>query len=490
MRCLPALVPALLLAAACSAAAPAEATTVRVEASATEDRFGDEAQEATVIVRAQPGERNRLRAKTLGRGDPVGVVIRDAAGVRPLGGCRRRSRRAVLCPTERFLNLSLQVALGDRADRANLKDAFVNAELTVRGGAGDDRIGTTVGGLDGGPGRDVLRAHNGAGVGFVGGPGNDHMRGAGGRDVFSAGPSRDGRDTISGGRDRDEADYSQRSGDVRVDLDGRRDDGARGERDRIRRDVESLTGGTGDDVLTGSARENFLVPGLGSDVVRARGGRDFVGDDPLPEGDAGDRLDGGPGPDTVKGGSGSDTITGGPGRDVIRAAGGDDGVDLRDDGFDDVDCGEGADAVALDGFDFFINSDPAQRPGAPGGFDEFSFSRGFAGPCEEVQRDVPAGAVARVINAGFVSTEDDIAVVSLGCPGDGPSPCAGSARLDVSGRRGTPVSFSIARDDVGTVKLALDERTVAQRKLARAKLVVETLQPGGGVSRLVYPTEA
>ncbi|MBA3305096.1 MAG: hypothetical protein H0U25_04125, partial [Thermoleophilaceae bacterium] len=166
-----------MLTVACAAAAPAAATTVRVKTFGSEDRTGEPRKRATVIVRAQGGERNRLRGVTTSGNKPQSVVIFDKAGVSPGRGCRRTSRRAVACRTGRFTVTDVDIVLGDRSDRATLDDFFPDGGVSVSAGRGDDRVISRSNflGVYGGPGRDVLRS--GGEAAFVGGPGDDRLFG-------------------------------------------------------------------------------------------------------------------------------------------------------------------------------------------------------------------------------------------------------------------------------------------------------------------------
>jgi Ca2+-binding RTX toxin-like protein len=75
-------------------------------------------------------------------------------------------------------------------------------------------------------------------------------------------------------------------------------DGAAGEGDNIREDIEDLAGGNGNDVLIGNAGPNRLIAYQGEDVLR--GG---AGPDELIGWRDGDELDAGPGRDRVEAGS-------------------------------------------------------------------------------------------------------------------------------------------------------------------------------------------
>jgi Ca2+-binding RTX toxin-like protein len=65
----------------------------------------------------------------------------------------------------------------------------------------------------------------------------------------------------------------------------------------------NLSGGEGDDTLTGSANDDVLDGGPGNDILLGRGGIDI--------------LQGGPGNDTLNGGQGADQMLGGEGDDLI-----------------------------------------------------------------------------------------------------------------------------------------------------------------------------
>jgi hypothetical protein len=110
---------------------------------------------------------------------------------------------------------------------------------TIDGGAGADT-------LDGGSGDDLL----------LGGAGGDYLIGGTGIDTVSYAYS------------------TETTTPVVADLDGIRDDGTAGEQDRIRADVENLTGSSSDDTLTGSPLTNALEGGPGKDSVNGGAGDD------------------------------------------------------------------------------------------------------------------------------------------------------------------------------------------------------------------------
>jgi hypothetical protein len=164
----------------------------------------------------------------------------------------------------------------------------------MRGGAGADR-------LEAGPGASALFGEGGADV-LVGSPEHDGIYGGDGDDELLAGGGNDylsgdgGADVLSGGPGLDEVTYGATE-PLRLSIGDGPNDGAAGEGDDIRNDVEGLTGGRGDDVLIGNAEANRLIAYGGHDVLRGEGGPDLL----IGWGD-GDELDPGAGPDRVEAG--------------------------------------------------------------------------------------------------------------------------------------------------------------------------------------------
>lgn len=219
--------------------------------------------------------------------------------------------------------------------------AAATADLVIYGGAGNDTL--------------------------TGGAGDDELYGGEGNDTFKTDVADDGSDAYDGGEGVDTMDYSSRTGDLTVTLDDTGNDGEAGEADDVQTTVENVTGGEGDDTLTGSDASNTLKGGDGDDTLNggvAASDCDAVspntleggnGDDTFDMGSAancGDVLVGGADSDTVDysgrtnavtitvnnqaddgetgeednvktdveqliGGDGDDTITGGPGDEII-----------------------------------------------------------------------------------------------------------------------------------------------------------------------------
>jgi Ca2+-binding RTX toxin-like protein len=174
-------------------------------------------------------------------------------------------------------------------------------DQTLVGGPGDDSI-------DGGAGNDMLFGGDGFDS-LKGDTGNDLLFGeAGSLDTLDGGP---GADVLSGGDGFDIVSYQSATQRVTVDLDGQAgDDGAAGEGDTVRTDVEQLNGGPASDTLTGNASDNLLIGGDGNDVI--------------------------------DGGLGADQLLGGNDNDTVRA---------RDGVADSVNCGADSDQIDADAID-------------------------------------------------------------------------------------------------------------------------------------------
>jgi hypothetical protein len=159
--------------------------------------------------------------------------------------------------------------------------------------------------VDGGTGNDQIFGNANPNL-LRGGTGTDALAGGDGTDTLEGGA---GPDDIAGGLNFDQVTYPV-AGDQRITLDGLPGDGAAGEGDNVRADVESVAAGPGNDIVTGSAVANT--------------------------------LDGGDGNDELRGGGGVDTYLGGAGNDIIFAR---DGLPER------VDCGPGGGTATVDTID-------------------------------------------------------------------------------------------------------------------------------------------
>lgn len=103
--------------------------------------------------------------------------------------------------------------------------------------------------------------------------------------------------------------------------------------------IDSITGNTRDNFLSGGALQDTLSGGAGNDVIL--GGTQ---DDNISGGDGNDTIDGGTGDDTISGGIGNDTIDGWTGGDTISGGDGND-VLIGWTGGDTLDGGLGNDTI-------------------------------------------------------------------------------------------------------------------------------------------------
>jgi Ca2+-binding RTX toxin-like protein len=204
----------------------------------------------------------------------------------------------------------------------------------VTGGAGNDTLtgNDLTNTLNGGAGNDTL----------TGGLSNDTLLGGAGNDTLLGGL---GNDTLTGEGGVDTASYASETVAMFVDLNvvapattgtARRGSAAAAVEDTLT-GIENVTGGTGNDVLTGDGGANVLDGGTGNDTLTGGAGGDTLlgglGNDTLNGGVGNDRLDGGAGNDTLNGGLlGNDVFVFAPGfgNDTIQAAGFDGGTLAQD----------------------------------------------------------------------------------------------------------------------------------------------------------------
>jgi Ca2+-binding RTX toxin-like protein len=205
---------------------------------------------------------------------------------------------------------AITVTLDDVADdggAGEIDNVATDIEI-LKGGQGDDHLTGSAGAntISGGLGGDTLGGGAGAGL--------DVLNGDAGDDTFDQGLANDGPDIVNGGAGSDTASYAGRSIAVAVVLDAVATDGQAGELDKIMLDVENVTGGAGNDELTGSTLDNVLEGGIGNDTLS--GG---AGNDTLRGGADTDALNGDAGNDTFDeaADTGNDTLTGGAGTDTV-----------------------------------------------------------------------------------------------------------------------------------------------------------------------------
>jgi Ca2+-binding RTX toxin-like protein len=209
--------------------------------------------------------------------------------------------------------------------------------VTLNGGSGDGNAGENDSATEfervlGGSAGDSLTASSAAAVTLEGRDGADILTGNSGTDLVLGGT---GGDTIDGNGGIDTMSYADHAAGLTASLnDATANDGSPGEGDNIAEEVENLVGGSGDDVLIGSADANVLTGGEGNDVLNGLAGDDtHVGNAGFDFADYRDRASGQPivasldnaGPD---GGDGENDVLdpdlegllGGAGADKLSAA--------------------------------------------------------------------------------------------------------------------------------------------------------------------------
>jgi Ca2+-binding RTX toxin-like protein len=278
-----------------------------------------------IIVRAAPGEPNRMTVRQM----PRGILIQDE-GAPLTGRCRPSSSGGRFCRGTRFDGVS--VYLDD----------------------GDDHVQSDVGGLfDGGAGAEELSGSSAVGSNFQfsGGPGADRFEATGGASG-----------TVM---------YADHTQAVTVRLNGLADDGAAGEGDNVLGNVTGMVGGSADDWLEAGPNGSSVSGGPGSDTLLGSPHADTVNG-----GDGDDQLVAGDGDDFLTGAAGADVLSGGPGLDEV-SYGGPAPLQLSiGDGPNDGVAGEGDDIredvenlIGGRGPDVLIGDDDAARLIAYGGQD-------------------------------------------------------------------------------------------------------------------------
>ncbi len=338
-------------------ASPASAAVVSIEENfcGCDPSSGDE-DTRFIVVTAQPGEHNAIAVEQR----PRGVLVTDS-GAPLTGACRPANTGGGRFCRGRFDNVDVSLGDGDDSltsgvggtvdggpgddqirtggafstlsggPGADLLDATASQGAAVTyadrtegvivrlngvaddgaAGEGDNVLGPVTG-ITGGSGNDDLQAGEHA-SGLFGGAGDDTLTGSPEGDTINAGDGNDtvaggdgndyltggaGADDLGGGGGFDEASYAGATAPLTLSIGDGPNDGAAGENDDIRDDVEALAGGSGNDVLTGTAGPNRLIAYGGQDVLR--GG---AGPDELIGWDDEDELDAGPGPDRVQAGA-------------------------------------------------------------------------------------------------------------------------------------------------------------------------------------------
>lgn len=312
-------------------ALPAAAAAGTVSVEETQGTYGYEKEVNFVNLRftAAPAEDNAVTIQTVTAEHGTRLILAVTDGGAPLTagpGCSSYGT-SVWCslslprgpeytpgfgkgrtpvPGTRWVGL-MTIDLGD--GRNSFADERFGAEsdssfaTTLTAGAGDDRVITGGGAdlIDPGAGSDVIQANDSPDRVLT-------TAAPDGPDVYDL-----GADHYPAGVGADEVDYGGRSAPVEWDA---RSGMVAGEGDRLT-GVGTVVGGSGDDVLRGNEREDFLVGGPGDDLLI--GGSNW---DVLQGEDGGDELRGGGDPDTLRGGAGDDTAYGGRDHDAVNCGDG------------------------------------------------------------------------------------------------------------------------------------------------------------------------
>jgi Ca2+-binding RTX toxin-like protein len=170
-------------------------------------------------------------------------------------------------------NASVAVDLATGIATGQGRDTLVAIE-NATGGRFDDRLtgNAQANTLRGGSGQDILTGADGSDR-LEGDAGNDLLRGDGGIDVLIGGA---GDDRLEGGEGFDYADFSTATVGVTVDLGKQGLAQNTGDGLDIIIDMEGLTGGRGNDTLTGSAAFNEIYGEDGNDVLIGKGSADHL----------------------------------------------------------------------------------------------------------------------------------------------------------------------------------------------------------------------
>jgi Ca2+-binding RTX toxin-like protein len=315
--------------------------------------------ETAFIYVADAGETNSVTIRLTSSPTFDLEIVDPGATISVGSGCTSVDPHTARCSSYELYQDALEIDLGDGDDR--LLVAFTNDATagSFHGGDGNDAI-------EGGSGED-------SGEYLFGDAGNDILRGGGGVDYLDGGLGADilnGGSSVSCGLAQvcrpsiDTVTYATRTNDVFADADGLADDGETLEGDLIRRNIEHIVGGSGNDVLSGSVTMGgsiegkryltgtWLEGGLGNDSLFGGRASDNLfggpGSDLIRGRGRNDSLQGGRGNDRLIGGRGSDWLKGGRGFDLLRGNAGSDRLLARDGRADRVYGGYGLDKARID----------------------------------------------------------------------------------------------------------------------------------------------
>lgn len=260
---------------------------------------------------------------------------------------------------------------------------------TISGGGGDDSLygggkGDT---LNGGDGDDYLTGDDGDDT-LVGGAGDDGTQS----------DSKDGADEFRAGSGNDYLYYDGRTQNLKVSLDGKRNDGQKGEGDNIYPGLEQIYGGTGNDRILGDGGYNRIAGLGGNDTISGLGG-----DDDLDGGNGNDTVSGGDGDEYLYNDAGLDTLLGGDGDDYVNGGSSNDGRDVFSGGAgsDRMDYSSRTGALTID----VVNDEPGDRDGEAGEGDRVKsdFERIDGGTGSDT---IQGGPLGEEINGGSAAGSD------------------------------------------------------------------------------------
>jgi Ca2+-binding RTX toxin-like protein len=351
-------------------------------------------------------------------------------------------------------------------------DNLAEVEQAIGGDAADDITGTDgVNRLEGGPGADVLRGGSGPDTLYGGrlsgaaGSGDDVLDGGAGGDDLRGG---DGKDTVS---------YAGQAGPVTIKQDEIANDGATGENDNVRNDVEVLAGTDGGDTV---------AAGSGDNEISGAGGADS-----LEGGEGNDTVDGGAGADTVAGGVGNDTLDAGTVADSLEGGTGDDTIRARDGAVDSISCGAGNDTVEADTADVvFVDCENVQRPAAPATTPPPSTGGTTSAPTPTTPiPPIPPSTTLTRVSLTFGSTRLRLdrrgrVRLRITCPAQAGGACRGTLALTARNGRRTlrlgSVGIGTAAGRTATVTIAISRAGRSLIRRRRSLAATATLTPSAG----------
>lgn len=215
---------------------------------------------------------------------------------------------------------------------ANVLDASTSAmSVSIAGGGGNDVLigGSLADSLDGQDGSDILTGGGGSDI-LIGGAGGDILRDIPYAD-FVNGQTRtitltnssltvkQGATTLSTDS-LSKIEFADLSGGTMRDVLNASAFTSPG--------VTSLSGGGGNDVITGTSGVDLILTASGADSISGGGGNDTIisgaGNDTISGGDGDDNLSGQAGNDSILGDTGNDAIVGGAGIDILSGGAGND----------------------------------------------------------------------------------------------------------------------------------------------------------------------